>query len=251
MHQAGKGTSLKTLGPRAGAASRIRVPILEEPDDTTVWRFVRASRPIVLEPRQPHPGYRSIAKRTLDLSISAILLVLMTPILLILAVIIKSTSRGTILFRHQRAGFAGKIFTLLKFRTMKDTPDVGTTPKDGRTFAKLNPYDHRITWIGRFLRRFSLDEIPQLINVLKGDMSLVGPRPLVAEEVVRLQGEDFQRFLMRPGITGLWQVSGRNLVSDRKRRALDRVYVLRWSKWLDLKILLKTLPIVISGRGAR
>jgi exopolysaccharide biosynthesis polyprenyl glycosylphosphotransferase len=194
------------------------------------------------------------AKRMLDLAGAAILLVVGLPLLLILAVVVKATSRGPIIFRQERAGFHGRRFVMYKFRTMvKDAElmrdQVGhLNDRTGPVFKAAA--DPRLTRAGKVLRKFSLDELPQLVNVLKGDMSLVGPRPLPLYEARQIKGAQRRRLAMRPGITGLWQVSGRDAVDFEGWMQMDLHYVDRWSLGLDLAILLRTVPVVIRGEGA-
>jgi lipopolysaccharide/colanic/teichoic acid biosynthesis glycosyltransferase len=174
--------------------------------------------------------------------------------LLATAVAVRCTSRGPVLFRQQRVGLNGELFTLWKFRTMvRDAPEQKATLSDANEAAgvlfKLRR-DPRITPVGRFLRRFSIDELPQLFHVLSGKMSLVGPRPPVPDEVARYEADVHRRLLVKPGLTGLWQVSGRsNLPWDEAIR-LDLYYVDHWSPGMDFAILLKTLSAVIRGVGA-
>ncbi len=193
-------------------------------------------------------------KRLLDIATSAVLLVLALPVVLGIAVGIKLTGRGAVLYRQTRCGLNGRRFTLYKFRTMisgaeaKQGELLHLNEMNGPVF-KLKD-DPRVTWIGRFLRRFSLDELPQLWNVLRGDMSLVGPRPPIPDEVARYQRWQRRRLSMKPGLTCLWQISGRNQVDFDRWIELDLQYIDSWSPWLDMKILLKTVPAVLSGRGA-
>jgi lipopolysaccharide/colanic/teichoic acid biosynthesis glycosyltransferase len=180
------------------------------------------------------------------------LLLATLPILLGAVLAIRLTTRGPVLFRQQRAGYRGRPFTMYKLRTMVDGAAAleEGLKEAGRTFFKLDR-DPRITRVGAFLRRTSIDELPQLVNVLRGDMSLVGPRPLLMSDLVNFPESAHRiRFAMMPGITGLWQVSGRSRTSDDERLRLDKEYVEGWSLWLDLRILVKTVPAVVSARGA-
>ncbi len=179
----------------------------------------------------------------------------LSPLLLGIALAVKLSSRGPVLYRQVRCGLNGRRFTLFKFRTMVADADrrLGEVAHlneiEGPAFKSR--HDPRITWVGRLLRRFSLDELPQLVNVLVGHMSLVGPRPPIPEEVERYEHWQRRRLSMRPGLTGLWQVSGRAALGDFDDWiALDLAYIDQWSLWLDLKILLKTVPAVLSARGA-
>jgi len=193
-------------------------------------------------------------KRLVDVSMSTVLLVLALPVVTAIALIIKMSDRGGVLYRQTRCGLNGRRFTLYKFRTMVEGAEerkrelLHLNEMDGPVF-KLKR-DPRVTWFGRILRRFSLDELPQLWNVLRGDMSLVGPRPPIPDEVARYQRWQRRRLSMKPGLTCLWQVSGRNQIDFDRWMELDLEYIDSWSPWLDVKILFKTLPAVLSGRGA-
>lgn len=193
-------------------------------------------------------------KRLLDIATSSVLLVLALPVVLAIAVVIKLTDRGRVLYRQTRCGLNGRRFTLYKFRTM--VPDAEERRQELLHLNEMNgpvfklKRDPRVTWFGRFLRRFSLDELPQLWNVLRGDMSLVGPRPPIPDEVARYQRWQRRRLSMKPGLTCLWQISGRNQVDFDRWIELDLQYIDSWSPWLDMKILLKTVPAVLTGRGA-
>jgi exopolysaccharide biosynthesis polyprenyl glycosylphosphotransferase len=193
-------------------------------------------------------------KRFVDISVGSALFIILLPLITILAIVIKLTSKGTVLFRQARVGLNGRRFTLYKFRTMIEGAEelrdklLDQNEMDGPVF-KIKE-DPRITTIGRFIRRFSLDEIPQLINVIRGDMSLVGPRPLPMFEAANINGFERRRFSMKPGITCLWQIKGRNLLNFKEWMSLDLEYIDQWSLWLDTKILLKTLPAILAGRGA-
>jgi exopolysaccharide biosynthesis polyprenyl glycosylphosphotransferase len=195
-----------------------------------------------------------MTKRGLDVALSALLLLLGLPVVAVIATLIKITSHGDVLFRQTRCGLNGRIFTLYKFRTMVE--DAELRRQDLEHLNEMNGpvfklrSDPRVTAFGRLLRRFSLDELPQLWNVLRGDMSLVGPRPPIPEEVARYQRWQRRRLSMKPGLTCLWQVSGRNQIDFDQWMQLDLEYIDSWSPLLDLKILLRTIPAVLSGRGA-
>ncbi|HKS23764.1 MAG TPA: sugar transferase [Thermoanaerobaculia bacterium] len=193
-------------------------------------------------------------KRLLDIAVSSLLLVLAAPVILISALCIKLTSPGSVLFKQKRVGLNGRSFMLYKFRTMIADAHERRGEVDhlnemnGPVFkAKGDP---RVTPIGRVLRKFSLDELPQLWNVLKGDMSLVGPRPPIPEEVASYHRWHRRRLSMKPGLTCLWQISGRNEIDFDRWMQLDLQYIDNWSPTLDFKILLRTIPAVLSGRGA-
>lgn len=197
-----------------------------------------------------------IAKRALDVIISAATLIVLSPLLLAIALAIKLDSRGPVLFHQLRAGRGDTDFTLFKFRSMhgdaeqrKKELEAENETDDGVMFKIKR--DPRVTRIGRLLRRFSLDELPQFVNVLRGDMSLVGPRPLIpAEARHAAQTWSARRLDLRPGITGLWQVSGRSDLPFQEMVRFDYQYVSGWSLARDVEILLATIPVVISGRGA-
>jgi exopolysaccharide biosynthesis polyprenyl glycosylphosphotransferase len=193
-------------------------------------------------------------KRTFDLVLSVFGLILLSPILLITALAIKLSSKGPAIYRSVRPGMAGRPFYCFKFRTMREHADQiqadlePMNEKSGAIFKIRD--DPRLTTVGRFLRRYSLDELPQLANVVRGEMSLVGPRPLPMRDFEKLEEWHKKRYLVLPGITGLWQVSGRAELDFDDLVRLDFVYLERWSVFLDLSILLKTIPAVLSRRGA-
>jgi exopolysaccharide biosynthesis polyprenyl glycosylphosphotransferase len=193
-------------------------------------------------------------KRTFDLTVSTVGLVVLSPILLVIAIAVKLSSPGPVIYRSIRPGMAGKPFFCFKFRTMRQHADQiqsdleSMNEKSGAIF-KIR-HDPRLTRVGRFLRRYSLDELPQLVNVVRGEMSLVGPRPLPMRDFDRLEEWHKKRYLVLPGITGLWQVSGRSELDFDDLVRLDFLYLERWSIMLDLSILLKTIPAVFSKRGA-
>jgi exopolysaccharide biosynthesis polyprenyl glycosylphosphotransferase len=193
-------------------------------------------------------------KRTFDLVISTVGLILISPILLIIAIAVKLNSSGPVIYRSVRPGMGGKPFYCFKFRTMREHAEqiqADLEPLNEQTGALFKiRHDPRLTRVGRFLRRFSLDELPQLANVIRGEMSLVGPRPLPMRDFHRLEDWHKKRYLVLPGITGLWQVSGRSDLDFDDLVRLDFLYLERWSMMLDLSILLKTIPAVLSRRGA-
>ena len=207
-----------------------------------------------------------ILKRAIDIMGGLVLSLICLPFCVLIAIAIKATSKGPILFRQMRVGQHGKQFMFLKFRSMyadndhsihreyvtklinNETPAASTSPIE--TVYKLTG-DKRITPIGRFLRRTSLDELPQFLNVLRGEMSLVGPRPPIPYELAAYQTWHRRRLLeVKPGVTGLWQVTGRSTVDFDAMVRLDLKYAIAWSPWLDIKILLRTPLAVIRGSGA-
>jgi lipopolysaccharide/colanic/teichoic acid biosynthesis glycosyltransferase len=192
-------------------------------------------------------------KRAIDVAGALTGLLLLLPLLAIIAVLVRLTSRGPILFVQSRVGRANQEFSMLKFRTMVDgahymKPALAhLNESDGPMFKIAD--DPRITPVGRFLRRTSFDELPQLINVLKGDMSLVGPRPLVPSEDVHVLGRHRERLSLTPGLTGPWQVLGRTAIPFAEMIKLDYLYVAEWSLWNDLKLLLRTAPVILQRSG--
>lgn len=197
--------------------------------------------------------YGEWLKRGLDIAISAVALVVCGPLLLIVALLIRLDSSGAAIFKQTRVGRHGRSFVVWKFRTMNEGAEHFESthvPTDVRWgFTLKDPNDPRITRFGKWLRRSSLDELPQLVNVLRGDMSLVGPRPLQQYEV-ELDGQLTSRLRMRPGMTGLWQVSGRHAIPADDRAQLDLEYVHDWRFRRDIGILVRTVPALFNKRGA-
>jgi exopolysaccharide biosynthesis polyprenyl glycosylphosphotransferase len=199
-------------------------------------------------------GMDWVVKRAFDLGVSALVLLAGVPVWLTIAAAIKLSSRGPVLYRDRRIGLGEREFGMLKFRTMHVAAAVqqaeleASNEADGPLF-KIRE-DPRVTSVGAFLRRFSLDEIPQLWNVLRGEMSLVGPRPLPLRDFEQLEAWHRKRYLVLPGVTGLWQISGRSNLGFDDLVRLDFFYLENWSIWLDISILGKTVPAVLSGRGA-
>lgn len=197
-------------------------------------------------------------KRVLDVIFASLLLLAAAPISGLIALAIWLESGRPILFAHRRIGQGGRTFLLYKFRSMVRNADevlqkhLELHPELALEWLRNHKLkdDPRVTRVGKFLRKRSLDELPQLWNILRGDMSLVGPRPIVPEEASKY-GPNFRMYtLVKPGLTGLWQVSGRNDTSYRKRVSLDVDYIRRWTLWLDLRILLRTVRVVLGGHGA-
>ncbi len=192
-------------------------------------------------------------KRMMDITGAAVGLVILAPLLVTLAIAIKLDSRGPVLFRQSRIGRRGQRFWMLKFRSMVDGADQikdrlrDLNEAEGGLF-KISA-DPRVTRVGRLLRRTSLDELPQLLSVLKGDMSLVGPRPLIQDEDVLIEGWRRRRLAVKPGMTGQWQIFGSSRIPMNEMVKIDYMYGANWSLWLDLKILLRTIPYVLSRRG--
>ena len=191
--------------------------------------------------------------RIIDILIATAGLIVLTPLMAIVALLIRCTSNGPVIFRQERCGLNGRRFTFYKFRSMCENAEAlkhTVRHLSRRTTAMKVPDDPRLTPIGRYLRKFSVDEWPQLWNVLRGDMSLVGPRPAVPEEVDQYLGWQRRRLRMRPGLTCLWAVCGRDNVDFDTWMRMDMQYIDNWSLALDWKIILKTIPRVLTGRGA-
>ncbi|MGI9107708.1 MAG: sugar transferase [Pyrinomonadaceae bacterium] len=215
--------------------------------------------------REPLSGTARIVKRGIDIFVAALALTILSPLWLLIAALVKLDSRGAVFYRQERVGMDGRIFLFLKFRTMQANSDdrmhrdyqrkyiagqAETNLGDAaRPVYKLHT-DPRVTRVGRILRRLSLDELPQLLNVLRGDMSVVGPRPPITYEVEAYELWHRKRLDMKPGLTGLWQVSGRNRLSFEEMVRLDLFYIENWSLLLDFKIILRTLPVMLRGDDA-
>jgi exopolysaccharide production protein ExoY len=235
--------------------------VMDTDSATASFNFPEASpRTTVAYARAPAiapTGAAAVAKRLLDILGSIVLALVFAPLIAVIVVLLRKGG-GSVIYRHRRVGRDGRMFACLKFRTM--VPDAEQVL---RRLLENNPelqaewvrdhklrHDPRVTRLGRFLRRTSLDELPQLLNVLRGEMSLVGPRPVVREELLRY-GKNVGTYLAaRPGITGLWQVTGRNDTDYRRRVVLDTYYVRNQNLLLDLYILLKTTGVVLRGNGA-
>jgi lipopolysaccharide/colanic/teichoic acid biosynthesis glycosyltransferase len=229
-----------------------------------VWSVtVRAATNLNLpENARPLATYPQV-KRVLDVLLAAVLLVCLAPVLLACAVLIALDSRGPILYRQVRVGQDRRPFTMLKFRSMQATAAAvvhsayavayveGRARPQGTVALYKLANDERVTRVGRWLRVTSLDELPQLWNVIRGEMSLVGPRPPMSYELEHYQTEHFERLAVRPGVTGLWQVSGRSRMSFEEMVALDRDYIHRQSLGLDVRILISTIPVVLFCKDAR
>jgi exopolysaccharide biosynthesis polyprenyl glycosylphosphotransferase len=232
------------------------VPRLYELVGPTADIFTVEGIPLVGLPPLRLSRRAQVLKRALDLVVATLGLVLLAPVLALFALLIRLESGGPVLFWQARIGVGGRVFRMAKFRTMcRDAEE------RKRELAHLNMHarpggdprmfkidcDPRVTRVGAFLRRYSLDELPQLINVLKGEMSLVGPRPLIAEEAQHVHDWALRRLDLKPGITGLWQVLGRSAIPFEEMVRLDYLYVTSWSLWRDCLLLLRTLPVVVRG----
>ena len=255
--------------PRGLDPERAR-PLLQVCEDTGLPAFLPVAPPhlerarahveslgthlyFAYETHEPdRPGL--LVKAIVDRVLAAMFLLVTAPLMLVIAAAVKLTSPGPVLFVQRRGGLNGRAFPMLKFRTMREGAEserdtlLATNEMDGPVFKIKN--DPRVTPIGRFLRKFSLDELPQMWNVLRGEMSLVGPRPPIPSEVERYDAWQRRRLSIRPGRTCLWQVSGRNDINFRQWMELDLKYIDTWSLGLDFKILLQTVPAVLGGRGA-
>jgi exopolysaccharide biosynthesis polyprenyl glycosylphosphotransferase len=202
----------------------------------------------------PRMSWQLVVKRLMDIVVSVLLLVGLSPLFGVVALLIKMSSSGPVFFRQGRVGYNGRLFNCLKFRTMIANAEqlrdclADRNEMDGPVFKIKD--DPRVTRVGKILRKTSIDELPQFINVLKGNMSLVGPRPPIPSEVEKYNLSWLRRLSMKPGITCLWQVNGRNAIQFEKWMELDKEYIDNWSLGLDMKILLKTIPAVIKGSGA-
>jgi len=207
-------------------------------------------------------GSQRLVKRGMDVLASLGLLLVTWPFWVALALLIKRESRGPVFLKQERVGMDGKVFLMIKFRSMEDGvddqahrdlmertingEDANQGSADAPIYGKVKD-DPRLTRIGSWMRRYSIDELPQIVNVLRGQMSIVGPRPPIPYEVRHYKDWHRARFRVRPGITGLWQVSGRNRLHFEEMVRLDIFYIENWSPWLDVKIMLKTLPVVLRG----
>lgn len=201
---------------------------------------------------------RQRLKRVLDILICSAALPAILPLWLLMSLLIRLDSKGPAIYRHERIGRNGRPFQIYKFRTMTTDADallekyLAENPDLAEEWAKSQKLrrDPRLTRIGRFLRKTSLDELPQVLNIFLGQMTLVGPRPIVASETSKY-GRYFDEYCsVRPGLTGLWQTSGRNNTTYSQRVAYDHYYINHWSVWLDIWIMAKTIPVALSGRGA-
>ena len=209
--------------------------------------------PVMSLGAQPIPVFGMILKRAMDVIGSAIGLTLLSPLVLAIAVAIRLDTAGPAHYRAWRVGKKGRKFVCYKFRTMMQNADAlkdslsHLNEREGATFKIAN--DPRITRVGRFLRKYSLDELPQLWNVLKGDMSLVGPRPHPLDDYHKYDLEHLRRLDVTPGLTGLWQVTARRDPSFEENVAFDLEYIDKWSLWVDIKVILKTVSVVVAGTG--
>ena len=236
-----------------GVKARVQLEFLPSPYSRIYLENFREV-PLLSLSSAPESELLLALKRIADVVMAGVALVLLLPVLLIIGAAITITSPGEVLFRQTRCGLGGRRFTLYKFRSMVNNAEQlraelhQLNDLDGPAFKMAD--DPRITPIGRILRRFSLDELPQLWNILRGDMSFVGPRPAVPDEVEKYEPWQRRRLRMRPGLTCIWVLEGRSHVEFHRWIQLDLAYIDNWSLWLDCKIFFRTIPIVISGKGA-
>lgn len=226
------------------------------------YRFGRARPACAKAVADGYVHYRSVAdkpfqlglKRLVDVALSATALVVLAPLFVVVALAVKLTSAGPIPFRQERVGLRGRTFHMLKFRSMVVNAEelkaklAASNEQTGPVFKMKR--DPRITAVGRFMRKYSIDELPQLINILRGDMSIVGPRPPLPSEVARYEAWQRRRLSVRPGLTCVWQVSGRNQIAFSDWMRLDMQYIDHWSFARDIRLIMKTIPVVLTGRGA-
>jgi exopolysaccharide biosynthesis polyprenyl glycosylphosphotransferase len=217
----------------------------------TLDRFGPA--PLLTFSAAPDDDLRLVVKRTIDVVVSGCALVVLSPLYLLLFILIPLTSRGPAIFRQVRCGLNGRLFTFYKFRSMIENAEqmrCQVEHLNEKTTAFKIAHDPRLTLLGKWLRKFSIDELPQLFNVLKGDMSLVGPRPAVPSEIDSYERWQRRRLRMRPGLTCLWAIRGRDKLDFDTWMKMDLEYIDNWSLMLDAKIILKSIPYVLTGRGA-
>jgi lipopolysaccharide/colanic/teichoic acid biosynthesis glycosyltransferase len=200
-----------------------------------------------------HRSAQRVIKRVLDISLSLIALVALLPLFVAIGLAVKLDSPGPVLYVSRRIGKRGRVFSCFKFRSMVDDAEtrlpeiLAMNERDSVLFKAAK--DPRITRVGRLLRKYSLDELPQILNTLRGEMSLVGPRPALAHEVAKYALHHKRRFDVHPGLTGLWQVTARSDPSFERYIALDMEYIDHWNLWLDVKIMVSTIGVVLSGKG--
>jgi len=241
------------LCAEVGIRTRIAVDLIPG-SASTVSLETLGNLPLITFVTTPEQGPSLVVKRVMDFVIASVTLVVCSPLMLLVAVLIKFTSPGPVFYHQTRCGLNGRRFELTKFRTMVDGAEDRLwevrhlNEMDGPVFKMRD--DPRVTPLGRLLRKTSIDELPQLWNVIKGEMSIVGPRAPLLEEVRHYSLAQRRRLSVKPGVTCLWQVSGRSEISFERWMAMDLEYIDNWSLWLDLQILMRTIPAVFSGRGA-
>ncbi len=227
--------------------------LMYKPEIATIQFEEFLGLPTLAMTSTPRKPAELLIKSAFDYVASAIGFVLVLPLFLVIFISIRTTSKGPVFFKQERSGLNGRLFQLYKFRTMVENAEAlketlkAQNEMAGPVFKKTD--DPRITWVGKLLRKFSLDELPQLINVLKGEMSLVGPRPPIPSEVEEYDLWQRRRLSMKPGITCIWQVNGRNKIDFSEWMKMDLEYIDNWSLWLDFKLLLQTVPAVLMATG--
>jgi exopolysaccharide biosynthesis polyprenyl glycosylphosphotransferase len=212
-----------------------------------------AGAPLLTFSAAPLEDVRLLVKRFFDIVVSLAALILLSPFIAVIAAIIKLTSRGPVVYSQERCGLNGRKFTMYKFRSMVENADELKTRyvhMSERSVAFKIAHDPRVTPIGRWLRKFSIDEVPQLYNVLRGEMSIVGPRPPIPAEVERYELWQKRRLRMRPGLTCIWAVCGRDHIDFNSWMRMDISYIENWSLKLDWSIIIRTIPHVLAGKGA-
>jgi exopolysaccharide biosynthesis polyprenyl glycosylphosphotransferase len=238
---------------REGVRTRIHLNFLQATQSRVSLEHLNHV-PLLTLSTVPQDEMQLLAKRILDVILAMLFTVVLSPLLAVLALLVKLTSHGPVLYRQIRCGLGGRRFTLYKFRSMLENADQlrpqmeHLNEVDGPVFKIAE--DPRCTPLGRWLRRNSLDELPQLWNILRGDMSFVGPRPPIPQEVEHYESWQRRRLRMRPGLTCLWALEGRSQLNFERWMQLDLSYIDRWSLWLDAKIFVRTIPHVLFGRGA-
>ena len=235
-----------------GVTSRIAVDFFPHVNSQIALERIGAT-PLLKFSAAPDDEVLLLIKRAIDLILALIGLALLSPVLLAVAILIKLTSPGPVIFRQTRCGLNGRNFTFYKFRSMVQGAEqrhAEVTAQSGREVATKVKNDPRLTPVGGFLRRFSLDELPQLFNVIRGDMAIVGPRPAIPGEVAQYKRWQRRRLRMRPGLTCLWAVNGRDAVDFETWMRMDMSYIDNWSLTLDARIILQTIPHVLTGKGA-
>lgn len=239
-----------------GEYSLVMAPSLTDVSGPRIHSRPVAGLPLMHVETPRYTGLRAAMKRTFDIVGSLLVILVLALPMALVAVMVKATSPGPVLFKQQRVGLDGKEFRMWKFRSMRENAeqllaqlDAADRMNPGHVLFKMKD-DPRVTNVGRFIRRYSIDELPQVFNVLMGSMSLVGPRPSLAKEVAQYEHHVHRRFLVKPGITGLWQVSGRSDLAWEEAVRLDLYYVENWSMTADLAILWRTVKVVMLGSGA-
>ncbi|MCX7020419.1 MAG: sugar transferase [bacterium] len=250
----GAGGLVRTDGENKSPFMELCDPVTGQIDKNWYRLRLRYRRPFMFF-LSMHSSFGAFLKRLMDIVVSLLALIILSPVFLVTAIAIKLESKGPVFFRQRRVGSGGREFDFYKFRSMVIDAEKlkaellkHNESTDGVIFKMKN--DPRITRVGRFIRKFSIDEIPQFYNVLRGDMSLVGPRPPVPGEVVFYDSDAWERLNVIPGLTCLWQVSGRSAIGFRDQVRLDVGYVMRQDVFYDISLIIRTIPVVLRGSGA-